>query len=146
MEFKELQQIINTMSESKLSSLEIEWEGVTIRMKKEGKEVIKEVNQPAIMEKENINASEDFNLSSDEKLYIVKSPIVGTFYTSPGEDKEQYISVGDQVKKGQTLCIIEAMKLMNEIECDVDGEIVDIVVKNGEMVEYGQGLIKIKQN
>ncbi|MDF2883049.1 MAG: acetyl-CoA carboxylase, biotin carboxyl carrier protein [Clostridiaceae bacterium] len=157
MELKELQEIINTMSESKLSSLEIEWEGVTIRMKKNGNEIATLDTIKGCVEEESINenvksaAVEEINVSesklnSDENLYTVKSPMVGTFYTSPGEGKDSFINIGDKVKKGQTLCIIEAMKLMNEIECDADGEVVEVIAKNGQMVEYGQNLIKIKQS
>lgn len=75
----------------------------------------------------------------------IKSPIVGTFYSAPGPDSPDFVKIGDKVKKGQVLCIIEAMKLMNEIESDYDGEIVDILVKNGQMVEYGQPLFLIKE-
>lgn len=153
MELKELQEIINTMSESKLSSLEIQWEGVTIKMKKDGSEAahletIKAPVQEAIRDSASDAAEEvnEIKVKSDENLYIVKSPMVGTFYTSPGEGKDSFINAGDKVKKGQTLCIIEAMKLMNEIECDVDGEVVEVIAKNGEMVEYGESLIKIKQS
>ena len=85
-------------------------------------------------------------VSEDEDLYIVKSPMVGTFYTSPSPDKAPFVSVGDTVKTSSILCIIEAMKLMNEIESEVSGTIKEILVKNGEMVEYGQPLFKIKED
>ena len=74
----------------------------------------------------------------------VKSPIVGVFYAAPAENAESYVSIGDRVKKGQTLCIIEAMKLMNEIESEFDGEIVEICVRNEEIVDFGKPLFKIK--
>ncbi len=74
---------------------------------------------------------------------IIKSPIVGTFYSAPGPEAEDYVKVGDKVRKGQVLCIIEAMKLMNEIESEFDGEIAEILVKNEQMVEFGQPLFKI---
>ncbi len=72
------------------------------------------------------------------------SPMVGTFYAQASPDKPAFVKVGDKVKKGQTICIIEAMKLMNEIESEYDGEIVDILIKNEEMVEFGQPLFLIK--
>lgn len=75
--------------------------------------------------------------------FVVESPIVGTFYNSPNPDAEPYVVVGSKVKKGQVLCIIEAMKLMNEIEADQDGEIAEILVKNEQGVEYGQPLFRI---
>lgn len=74
---------------------------------------------------------------------IVKSPLVGTFYTAPSEDAEPFVSVGDKVKKGQTLAIVEAMKLMNDIESDYDGTVIEVFVKNGDCVEYGQPLFAI---
>ena len=73
----------------------------------------------------------------------VKSPLVGTFYAAPSEDADPFVSVGDQVKKGQTLAIVEAMKLMNEIESDFDGKVAEIYVQNGQAVEYGQPLFRI---
>lgn len=82
---------------------------------------------------------------ADENLYVATSPIVGTFYSSPSPDKAAYVKVGDKVKKGQTLCIIEAMKLMNEIESEVDGEVVEILAVSEDMVEYGQPLFKIRR-
>lgn len=77
---------------------------------------------------------------------IITSPMVGTFYESPSPDSESFVKLGDNVKQGETLCIIEAMKLMNEIESEVSGEIVEILVKDGEMVEYGTPLFKIKES
>ena len=76
--------------------------------------------------------------------HIVKSPIVGTFYASPSPDSEPFVKVGDRVKKGQVVCIVEAMKLMNEIEADVSGEIVRVMAEGGQPVEYGQGLFAIR--
>ncbi|MGI6174149.1 MAG: acetyl-CoA carboxylase biotin carboxyl carrier protein [Christensenellales bacterium] len=75
----------------------------------------------------------------------VKSPIVGVFYTAPAENADPYVSVGDSVKKGQTLCIVEAMKLMNEIHAEQDGVISEICASNGQVVEYGTELFRIKR-
>ena len=80
----------------------------------------------------------DFN-----RITEVRSPIVGVFYAAPAPGAEPYVKVGSRVKKGDVLCIVEAMKLMNEIVAECDGEIVDICVRNGEIVEYGQVLFKI---
>ena len=79
----------------------------------------------------------------DEDLFEVESPMVGTFYRAPAPDAPPYVEVGDRVSKGQTLCILEAMKLMNELECEVAGEIREICVQNAEPVEYGQVLFRI---
>jgi acetyl-CoA carboxylase biotin carboxyl carrier protein len=80
----------------------------------------------------------------EEKLHIVKSPIVGTFYESPSPGSSAFVTTGDRVEKGQVICIVEAMKLMNEIESDASGEIVKRLVTNGQPVEYGQPLFAIR--
>lgn len=79
---------------------------------------------------------------SDEDDYIT-SPIVGTFYSAPSPEAKAFVKVGDKVKAGQTVCILEAMKLMNEIESDFDGKVAEIYVENGQAVEYGQPLFRI---
>jgi len=81
---------------------------------------------------------------SGEKLHEIKSPMVGTFYRAPSPGADPYVEVGDHVSAGQTICIIEAMKLMNEIESDVSGTVVDILVENAQPVEYNQTLFLIK--
>jgi acetyl-CoA carboxylase biotin carboxyl carrier protein len=82
--------------------------------------------------------------SEDASLHIVKSPIVGTFYEAPGPGTSAFVKIGDVVEQGQVLCIIEAMKLMNEIESDASGEIVKRFVHNGQPVEYGQQLFAVR--
>ena len=82
--------------------------------------------------------------SEDASLHIVKSPIVGTFYESPSPGTAAFVKVGDQVEQGQVLCIIEAMKLMNEIESKAAGRIVKVLVENGQPVEYGQPLFLLE--
>jgi acetyl-CoA carboxylase biotin carboxyl carrier protein len=82
----------------------------------------------------------------DSDLVAVTSPFVGTFYRAPSPEASNFCEVGSAVKKGQTLCIIEAMKLMNEIECDVTGTVAEILVENGKSVEYGQKLFMIKKS
>jgi len=93
-------------------------------------------SEPAVNEPEAPRGGED--------LHLVKSPIVGTFYEAPSPGAEPFVEVGDQVEVGQTLCIVEAMKLMNEIESDVNGEVMRILVENGQPVEYGQPLFAIR--
>jgi acetyl-CoA carboxylase biotin carboxyl carrier protein len=82
--------------------------------------------------------------AAEEGLHWVSSPIVGTFYRAPNPDAEPYVKVGDIVREGQTLCIVEAMKLMNEIECDVAGTVVKVVPENAQPVEYGERLFAIR--
>ena len=81
--------------------------------------------------------------SLEQKLVVVPSPMVGTFYSAPAPGEPPFVEVGDRVKKGQTVCIIEAMKLMNEIETEVSGQVMEILAQNGEPVEYGQPLMRI---
>lgn len=80
---------------------------------------------------------------ASDRLVEVMSPMVGTFYRAPGPDEAPFVEVGDRIRPGQTVCIIEAMKLMNELEAEVSGEIVEILVQNGEPVEYGQALMRV---
>ncbi len=166
MDFKAIESMIKTMDDSKLGYLEVNWDNISIIMKKQGEEGnIKQVNivkqngeniKPIIkkqsdkieVKEDNIDKSKVEEKKVDDiendNIKEVKSPIVGTFYSSPGPGKSVFVSVGSKVKKGDTLCIIEAMKLMNEIQSEIDGEVEEILVKNEEMVEYGQPLFKIK--
>jgi acetyl-CoA carboxylase biotin carboxyl carrier protein len=81
--------------------------------------------------------------AKERRLLEITSPMVGTFYQSPGPDEPPFVGVGDRVRQGQTVCIIEAMKLMNELESEVSGEIVEVLVQNGQPVEYGQTLMRV---
>ena len=83
-------------------------------------------------------------MAEEEQLHIVKSPIVGTFYESPSPGAAAFVKIGDEVENGQVLCIVEAMKLMNEIEADAAGEVVKRLVTNGQPVEYGQPLFALR--
>lgn len=82
--------------------------------------------------------------AANEDLIEINSPMVGVFYAAPAEDADPYVQVGDRVKKGQTLCIVEAMKLMNEIVAETDGQIVEICAQNGQVVDFGCPLFRIK--
>lgn len=153
MNYDEIKKLMDDMGEAKIDEINIEFpDGLKISMKKNEtvvKEVVKDLNQnsPNInintaVGEEVKNVQNDCNKEEDYKL--VKSPMVGTFYGRPSPKADTFVKVGDKVKKGDILCIVEAMKLMNEIESEFDGEVVEILVKDEEMVEYGQGLIKIK--
>ena len=99
-----------------------------------------------ISQTQSINKEENKPLEEDnENLYIVKSPMVGTFYSSPSPDKDAFVRVGDKVNASSILCIIEAMKLMNEIQSDYDCEIEAVLVSNEQKVEYGQPLFRVKR-
>jgi acetyl-CoA carboxylase biotin carboxyl carrier protein len=82
--------------------------------------------------------------SASERMVDIISPMVGTFYRAPGPDEPPFVEVGDRVRSGQTVCIIEAMKLMNELEAELAGEVIEILARNGEPVEYGQPLLRLK--
>lgn len=152
MEYEKIKQLMEDMGNSKLSSIDIDFpDGTKISMKKENKEVIKVVEtvEENLPEVENVN--DDIhtittlgNKDSDFEGKIVKSPMVGTFYLKSSPTSEPYVCVGQKVSKGEVLCIVEAMKLMNEIESEFDGEIAEILVEDGEVVEYGKPLFKIK--
>ncbi len=137
MEYEKIKQLMEDMENSKLTAIDIDFpDGTKISMKKEEKQVIVTDNC-----QQNKKTTEQ---ESIENGNIVKSPMVGTFYIKPSSTSEPYVKVGQQVKKGDVLCIIEAMKLMNEIESEFDGEIKEILVKNEETVEYGKPLFIIK--
>lgn len=146
MNYEDIKKLMEDMGNSKLDSLDIEFpEGIKISMKKD-KEEAKVVPQESVV---NIQESRQTQITSNiqetkEELQVITSPMVGTFYESATPDKPAFVKVGDKVKKGDVLCIVEAMKLMNEIESEFDGEIVEICVKNQDMVEYGKPLFKIK--
>ena len=147
MEYEKIEKLIEDMGKSKLTELEIEFpEGLKISMKKEnGKVDEKEHSKNDVDELIEENISK--NIVNQEQNYkkgnIVKSPMVGTFYLKPSPTSNPYVEIGKVVKKGDTLCIIEAMKLMNEIECEYDGKITEIFLKDGEPVEYGSKLFAI---
>ncbi len=142
MEYEQIKKIINDMSESSLNSLNIEFpDGVKINITKDNKVVEKIVTTKTVEEKEN---KEVVKKVEDTSCNIVKSPMVGTCYLKPDPNSQEFVKLGDTVKKGQVLCIIEAMKLMNEIESEFDGTIVEICVKNEEMVDFSKPLFKIK--
>ena len=141
MEYEKIKQLMDDMGNSKLTSIDIDFpDGTKISMKKDFGEV-------AIVEKREIVAKESNNDEIKEEKSIegniVKSPMVGTFYIKPSPTSNPYVQIGGEVKKGDTLCIIEAMKLMNEIESEFTGKIAEIYVKDGETVEYGTPLFKI---
>lgn len=147
MEYDKIKQLMEDMGNSKLTSIDIDFpDGTKISMKKEEKQVVKVVETQEVVETKEINNANSNKTEEkiEENFNIVKSPMVGTFYLKPSPDSEPYVQVGQKVKKGDTLCIIEAMKLMNEIESEFDGEIVEVLLKDGEMVEYGKPLFKIK--
>lgn len=146
MEYKEIKKLMDDMGNSKLTEIEIEFpEGIKISMKKDSdKQVVSVPVQEVTIPQIQTQTPKVENVKEEVKGNIIKSPMVGTFYSKPNPDSKEFVKVGDKVKKGQTLCIIEAMKLMNEIESEFDGEIKEILVRNEEMVDFGKPLFVIK--
>ena len=151
MEYKEIKQLMEDMENSSLSSLDISLpDGTKISIQKENNEETKNytVQSSKTVKIENNEKEEqkifESKTSNNENRKIVKAPMVGTLYLKPSPTSEAYVEIGKTVKKGDTLCIIEAMKLMNEIESEFDGKIIEICVKDGEAVEYGKPLFVIE--
>ena len=149
MEYDKIKQLMEDMGKSNIEELEIEFpEGMKISMKKNvavvpAQQVVAQqsTNIPVI---QSIQTTQPVQEEPKEEYKEIKSPMVGTFYSKPSPDKEAFVKVGDKVKKGQVVCIIEAMKLMNEIEAEFDGEVVEVCLNDGEAVEYGKSLFKLK--
>ncbi len=160
MKFEQVLQLVDAVSVSSLTEFKYEEGGVKISMKKAPEGTAEPVSvlshslepvvttEPETAEIQAATAVKEAAPAGEEKEeeggQVITSPLVGTFYAAPAEDAKPYVQVGDQVKKGQVLAIVEAMKLMNEIESDFSGEVVKILAENGKAVEYGQPLFIIK--
>ncbi len=154
MNLKEIKELIEMLKGTDISELEIERSGVKVRLRKGGDVTFHPVMPrmeyppaaivaPAVAEAPLAPAEKPAEPAKTEQIKVT-APIVGTFYRASSPDKPPYVEVGDIVKKGQILCIIEAMKLMNEIESETSGKIVQILLENGQPVEYGQPLFAIE--
>ena len=143
MEYEKIKQLIDEMGNSKLTEIDIEFpDGTKISMKKD-KIQEKIIQNTSIIKNDTIENQIKEN-TNEKNGNIIKSPMVGTFYLKPSPTAEPYIEIGKEVKKGDVLCIIEAMKLMNEIESEYTGKVIEILVKDGETVEYGTPLLRIE--
>jgi acetyl-CoA carboxylase biotin carboxyl carrier protein len=152
MNLKELKEIIDiVISKESIEELELEKSGVRLRIKRASSNHAASVSAaPAAAAAITAPAQSapvppQAAPETEEDLFYIKAPIVGTFYKAAAPTSEAFVSIGDFVEKGSVVCIIEAMKLMNEIESDVAGEIVSILVENGQPVEYGERLFAIRQ-
>jgi len=156
MNLKDIRELIEILKDSDVSEFELERSGTRISIRKGGASPAKSAGgqvaypvqvspppseaAPQPVAQSAVQAEEPV----DSKVVVMNSPIVGTFYRSPSPEASSYVEVGDTVKKGQVLCIIEAMKLMNEIEAEVGGKIVKILPENAQPVEYGEALFHIE--
>ncbi len=145
METKNIQEIVNIFDASQLTSLEITEGDRTIKLKREltAAAHVSAVLPTPVAAVAAPTAPQAVDTIDFNKLHEVTSPLVGVFYSAPSPDAPPFVTIGSKVSKGDILCIIETMKLMNEVAADTDGEIVDICVKNGDIAEYGQVLFKI---
>ena len=143
MEYENIKQLIDEMGNSKLTAVDIEFpDGTKISMKKDKMQEKIIQNIPTV---ENNTIENQIKENTNEKKgNIIKSPMVGIFYLKPSPTAEPYIEIGKEVKKGEVLCIIEAMKLMNELESEYTGKVTEVLVKDGEAVEYGTPLLRIE--
>jgi acetyl-CoA carboxylase biotin carboxyl carrier protein len=150
MNLKELKEIIDLVtSKESIEELELEKSGVRLRIRRASNHTASAAVAPAAITSAVPAAAlpqgqPEIVEQKGEELYYIKSPIVGTFFKAPSPNSEAFVSVGDFVEKGSVVCIVEAMKLMNEIESDVAGEIISILVENGQPVEYGERLFAIR--
>lgn len=152
MEYNEIVSLMQEMTKFGLTRIRLEKDNFKLELERN---INTASNLPLTESRETYNGRINESLTTDDKVNkaadkgaverkMILAPMVGTFYAQPGPDKPPYVSVGDKVKKGQPVCIIEAMKLMNEIESEVEGEIIECLVENEEMVEFGQPLFAVK--
>lgn len=153
MELENLVKLIQTVSDSELTGFQYEENGVKLKIQKEKEQMVvtagatQQMAVQAVPQAQTGVSAEGTNGVANAEVkpegQLIKSPLVGTFYAAPSEEAAPFVAVGDHVAKGQTVAIVEAMKLMNDIECDFDGVVSEVLVKNGETVEYGQPLFRI---
>lgn len=154
MEMEKMIELIDAVSKSELTGFKYEEEGIKLHLSKKENTCYVTENLSAPVNAVTTSAAEIKKAAEGDQISgtfaeeipvgnVVESPLVGTFYAAPAEDAESFVKVGDRVEKGQTLGIVEAMKLMNEIESDYSGTVAEILVNNQEGVEYGQPLFRI---
>ncbi len=153
MDLNLIKKLVKIFNASDISELEVEKDGLRIKIGKQFENVTVPVmpqaaNQSNVQPVVEVQKPDTETKNSEEEsasnLHEIHSPIVGTFYRAPAPDADPYVKVGDNVSKGSVLCIVEAMKLMNEIESDVNGKIIKIIADNGNPVEYNQPLFLIE--
>ncbi len=151
MDMKEIKELIKLIDSSSITEFKLDREEYKLSIKKE-QTIVKVLDreQESLpvknIDERKVEASAAAEAKSEEEnVHYIKSPILGTFYSSPSPDAAPFVKAGDRIKKGDVLCIVEAMKLMNEVNSDIDGEIAEVLVKDKSIVEYGQPLFKVRQ-
>ena len=145
MNTREIRSLLKLIDEFDVAEFELERDGVRLRILRGGVDSTPEPAAPAAQEAppvETAPAAEP--VPAEENLHVFTAPMVGTYYSSPKPDADSFVQVGSTIREGDTLCIIEAMKIFNQIESDVDGQIVHILVENGQPVEFGEPLFEIR--
>lgn len=162
MDLKEIKQVVDLMKRSSLTEFEIEQEGLKLRIRREtadkpgngamGTNAPFPVMQQPVLPQQPAPATPPAEAPAktaaskdDPSVTYIKSPMVGTFYTAPSPDSDLFVTVGAHVTETSVVCIVEAMKVMNEIQSEVSGTIMEVLVNNGDSVEYGQNLFKVKK-
>ena len=142
MDLRKIKKLIEMLQESDLNEIEVKEgeESVRINRKKGDVEIPQQIVAPRVQSKEIVENVDE----PEENLSFIQSPMVGTFYRSPAPGKPPFVEIGQRVKKGDTICIIEAMKMMNQVKSEFDGKIVDIKVENGQPVEFNESLVSIE--
>ncbi len=146
MNIKKIREIIGLMNENDLTEIEIEQEGIKVKLVKKPQGIIEQIVAP-VEEKGGpapVQEAPAKPQMQQKNIREVKAPMVGTFYRASSPDADSYVEVGDVVRKGDVLCIVEAMKLMNEVKAEFGGKILEISVENAEPVEYGQILFLVE--
>ncbi len=143
-----ISEIIRIFKESDIAKLELSTKDFKIKLSKFGEfQAVPTISLNNLQPTQAIQTLQEapkVEVKEEKNIHIVKSPIVGTFYRAPAPGAKPFVEVGSRVKKGDVLCIIEAMKIMNEIKSDVNGVVEEVLVENGQPVEYGQPLFKIR--
>ena len=142
-DIEKVRELLRSLESSSVEELEIETEGLKLRVRFNRDKGTVAVPQE-VSETPQPSPQEEVKEEEKENYYVVESPMVGTFYRAPAPGAEPFVKEGDYVEKGQTLCIIEALKVMNEIESEVSGIVRKILVENGQPVEFGQPLFYIE--
>lgn len=142
MELEELKELIELLKDTDITELQVEKDGTKVKIKRE--KVLSPYDAPSHKPAPFHETITTGTEEESQRLITITSPIVGTFYRSPTPETSPFVEMGAKVAKGQVLCIIEAMKLMNEIESDTDGIVMKILVENGQPVEYGEPLFLIE--
>ena len=142
MDLRKIKKLIEMLQESDLSEIEVKEgeESVRINRKKGNVEIPQQIIAAQAQKKEAVENGDE----PEENLSYIQSPMVGTFYRSPAPGKPPFVEIGQKVKKGDTICIIEAMKMMNQVKSEFDGKIIDIKVENGQPVEFNESLVSIE--